>query len=82
MFNLSICEQWLRYGHKGLGHKNCFFLNISKRKGDWSISKGDFENDGLQSFSFNFEEKISKKVLSSFMSIEFRRDIQCDLKNF
>lgn len=59
MFNHSICEKWLRYGHTGLGH-NFFFLHLSKRKRDWPISKGDFENDGLQSYSFNFEEKISK----------------------
>lgn len=49
-----------------------FFSHSSKRKRDWPISKGDFENDG--SFSFKFEEKISKITFFLVYVIEFRRD--------
>lgn len=62
MYILLICAKWFRYGHKGLSHKKCF-LHIMKRKRDWTISNGDFENDGMHFFSFNFEEKYQKSFL-------------------
>lgn len=56
MFNLSICEKWLRYGHRGLGHKNCFFYTSRNEKGT-----GLFQRVILEMMDCSLEEKISKK---------------------
>lgn len=56
MFNLSICEKWLRYGHRGLGHKNCFFYTSRNEKGT-----GLFQRVILEMMDCSLEEKIPKK---------------------